>query len=194
MKKRHGLFALSCAAMSVCLLFSGCVLTYTSESTEDGWEIGYSKIEKRCFIACYYWDGNTEDMTLEIPDEYLGYPVKELGGYIGRGYPMSFSIWFPESYQIERSCDISMAEAKYADTYTVTELVFTLKIGKNLTSLYYGGDQENEYAMTEEDENGNRIAYHVTYEYICSEENKTFYSEGGKLYYIANNEEASWGV
>lgn len=194
MRKKIRTTAAIASLLAACLTLSGCSLLYSSETTEDGWEIGYSKWESKCFLITRRWDGEENSTTFTLPDEYLGYPVTALGGYVGRGFPCPFQIgmpegWAPGGYPIASVWGDEPTEELFPEGITLIDLTFTLKIGKNLAVLYY---KTSEYYVTEPKEDGSRDAYRIVYRYECPEENGTFYSEDGKLYLKKTGEEAEW--
>lgn len=124
-----------------------------------------------CYISEFNWDGNEDNMTIDIPDRIKGYKVKYLGGYLGRGVPDPFRIQFP--YEAEIYSDWELSEQ---DIAKVKVLHFVLNIGKNITEMrrinmqdYYRIDKSGEL-------------YRIELTVYCSPENKHFYSVDGKLY------------
>lgn len=85
-------------------LFISCSMNYSCGSADE-WTYGYSDKLNNCFLGTYYWDGNKDTMQIDIPERFNGYDVTKLGGFTGRGLPMSFNI------------DIS----KYIEEHEITE-------------------------------------------------------------------------
>ena len=163
------------------LCFSGCVkldevsLFYDSIEWADGLNFAINNKAKCCFAGYYEYNGkNGRDIV--IPDEYSGYPVTRLGGYYGRGLPIPFYVILSDEFcNFEGECIEGPIPAEDAE---IIEIVFNLKIGKNLDEIVY---VEDLYSMGTNKE-GKKIAYHPTVYITCSEENEHFYSEKGKLY------------
>lgn len=118
----------------------------------------YSKVTKDCTAGLYEWDGNTENMTVIIPDEFEGIKISNLGGKSNGSAPALFHISLPEN-------------AKIGEEYN-----FTVKLGKNI-------DYAGHFLYTEEytDYKGNLVCK-INYYYEVSEDNKWIYSKDGKIY------------
>lgn len=171
-------------------LMSSCdfSLAYHLSQTEDGkFDIGYSK--RQAYISRYYWDGDEQNMTIEIPDNFNGVPVTRLGGYFGRGVPCPFFVEtvmdIDEQIIGDESYDFSQY---YPNGYTSVFLEFTVHINENLRELYYGSLY---YGFTVK-EGENVTVYIPSYRYTCDENNATFYAEDGILYYKNSGERVEW--
>ena len=118
----------------------------------------YSKLTNSGTAGHYEWDGNTENMTVIIPDEVEGEKIDSLGGAVGRGAPVLFHIIMPEN-------------VKFDEEYN-----FTVKLGKNIKYAhnFLYSDEYTDYRVN--------VLYKVNYYYECSEDNKRIYSKDGKLY------------
>ena len=84
--RNHGKFAyIFSIASAVCLCVSflcGCALFY--DGVDYGkFYVGYSKYERNAFVGMCEWNGNLDEMIFDIPDEYEGMKITEIGGYIG---------------------------------------------------------------------------------------------------------------
>ena len=130
--------------------------------------------KKVCFAGVYYWDGSESGMVINVPDEYDGHKVTSLGGFAGTGAPGAFGICIPD---VDSLC---RAETLPEDA-AIRQLHFTLNIGKNLNDIaltdldyFQRNTQTNEY-------------YQILFTVNCAEENKTFYSKDGKLYWRADD-------
>ena len=53
---------------------------YQFEERVNGLEIYSSQFHGDAFAAYYYWDLNSEQMDIVIPDTYRNYPVRHIGG------------------------------------------------------------------------------------------------------------------
>lgn len=195
--KKSKLFVLSVLMLAL-LLFSftlaGCF--YDGDLTEDGsMFVGYSKMRKKAFVGMLCGDlGNTEFV---LPDEYMGYPVTTLGGYIGRGYPcpFNFDIALPEEYRIyeENQRVFSTRNSVFDEVEDGWEtVIFKIALGKNIREIeytmpcnYIGIDIDNGDGTETGD-----ILYKIVPYFTVPEENKTFYAEGGRLYYKSSGEPA----
>jgi len=171
-------------------MLSACGLSesslFYSETTSDGWDIGYNKLSGNSFLGSYTWDGNYENMTFTLPDTYKNSPVTQLGGYYGSGVPTPFCVYLPSEYGHEGTTEDNPTDtpSRYPQGYTITELKFHLMIGQNLsniklTFMYYSLCKQAD---------GSYILYHPVYDIACSGENRTFYSKDGRLYYKANDQ------
>ena len=152
--------------------------------TVDSFGIGYSKLKKRAFISICEWNGNKNNMTFVIPDEYKGFPILDLGGYYGTGVPCPFGISLPSDYDIDFVSFDNFGDNEYET------LVFNVMLGKNISKLvlvdgitYFGKD-----TVDENGENQSDILYKIAYNFEVNGENSTFYALDGKLYYKSNGE------
>ena len=148
---------------------------YADRDPDDPLNYGYNRFAWIAAAGAYYFDGDTSDMTITIPDKFGIYPITKLGYYYGTGVKSPFRIILPDSYPTV-SIHPSLDEDEIAAA-DITYLDFTLYLGKNIKEIeriamdYYKRPSEN----------GN--AYYAPRVYIiCDEENKTFYSKDGKLY------------
>ena len=76
------------AAVSLIAL-SGC---YHSVGEIDGLELYTSKSKKDAFVGVYFWDGDANNTTIVIPDEYEGCAVTAFGGAFDIGVPVGFDV------------------------------------------------------------------------------------------------------
>ena len=144
-------------------LLVGTLMTVTysgwSQLEEDeDFLIYYHKWTGNVLVADYFWDGDENNMIVTIPDETDGKKIKSLGGFIGRGVPVSFYINLPDS--VEKRGEYN----------------FTVKLGENIKSAY-------RFLYSDEftDINGDLVCV-INYYYEVSEDNKWIYSKDGKLY------------
>lgn len=155
----------------VFMLLCGCSSWYGEYIViQDNITYYQSSVQKKCFVSTYKWDGTESTMTVDIPNEVDGYRVTQLGGYIGRGVPMSFYIDFSDlNYE---------SSSSLPDNVQLSVLEFTINIGKNIKRINRIADNGNMYYYSPDTETYYQVAYTVN----CSEENKYFYSKNGKLY------------
>lgn len=159
------------------LFLTGCNAT---ETVQDGdFEYGHSKFPGEYFPVTYSWDGSEENMNIYIPDEYEGKKITKVGGYLGRGVPMPFSICMPQEYDIPNEDDLAfcteeeeLVKDKEYDTYT-----FTIHLGSDIKE-YYG--TEDTY-VGREDDNKQDIIYKIEYRYDVDKGNPYLEVVDGKL-------------
>ena len=172
------------------LLFAlcGCSLFYEYENDAIGsFDVGYSEILKKAFLADYHWNGSEDGRNVVVPDRYQGAVITGLGGYTGRGYPSPFLIRLsdeakmqlcPEAtewWYVTHTAESADAEVRY--------LRFQLQISehiKELENLSMGGIILASYP--ENGEEKHRV-FVLTCYVTCDEDNETFYAKDGKLYY-----------
>ena len=195
------IIALCVIAVLVCGVFAGCDASvfYNETAVVDGLTIEISRKANNCFAGCYTCDGYEENMEITIPDSYDGVPLTQLGGYVGSGAPSPFCIemgrYFeegPSDFDVYYSrdgekviCETDDKIYVFEGEYRIEEMVFTLKLGKNISKIerVVMGDY---YPQLNED--GSVTIYHPVVYVVCSEENKHFYSENGRLYSRKTNE------
>ena len=135
-------------------------------------------------VSYYTWDGDPEKTDIVIPEKYGKQKIKCLGGYFGRGLPSPFFIDCSSYLGIKSdvdetvgsltgSMDPSMIEPGTKVVYTD----FTIHLSKYIEKIYARVDA-TEYTVK-----GEKTAYCPRVSIICDEDNKTFYSKDGKLYY-----------
>lgn len=177
-------------ALIFVLSFTGCAfvedlsLLYDHYEYADNFCFGVNDTAGCCFAGAYNCREYTYGMEITIPDEYNGKPVKRIGGYFGRGYPTPFY------FEIGEWCETTAHTEYDADLSTIDEagniiadLPYVLNIGKNIDSVVYV--ENHLYPCTMED--GSIVFYHPVVSINCSEENRTFYSENGRLYNRKDN-------
>lgn len=177
------------------LLLSSCALTYEHiDDNEVGIGYGYSEWENNCFVAgIAYTMGDATHIT--IPDEFRGAPVTALGGYIGRGVPAPFYVYFniedsiSEEYETFSTDDDCMQFL--VDSTTKVEVLnveFTITLPKHLkkitkTSLITVTCQKHS-----DGQNVLLKVFRPVYCFEISEQNEFFYTKDGKLYYRETNQ------
>ncbi len=188
----------SCTAMVllVCVFaFCTCSLTYTS-TTVNNVDIGYSKTENRAFIA-HICCKPGDDTTIVLPDYYEGIPITDLGGYIGRGYPMPFSVdvdFLGADY--EKYSDCYCTDEKYLhdedldwwDDCVIHNVYLQITLPKYLKSITYVSYD----VFVGEIVNGDGSVSAEIFRPICcftiDADNRYFYSKDGKIYDKNTNE------
>lgn len=181
-----------CVAICLSFLFSGCDLfldssvNYNESGSVNGLYIAINRKANCCFVGQYDCSEYTENAEIIIPDEYDGVPVTKIGGYYGVGVPSPFRIELGDAYMNAPSdSDFygvfsgNLESYGIEEEYSVEELVFTLRIGKNISEIEFVSMGEY-YPHINDD--GSITFYHPVVNVVCSEENKSFYSKDGKLY------------
>ena len=162
------------------LLLTSCGPTAFRKVKEDGLTYFIDRNSSLCFVSGWTWDGNEEHMTITIPDTVQGYKVTQLGGYAGGGNGWDFCIMPPA----ERSeAFVEWTLNKYLNEYKVVDMNITLILGKNVSKLEKIHCKNYTIGL---DEKGERVCYMPYVYVICDDENETFYSKDGKLYYRSN--------
>ena len=128
-------------------------------------------------------------MEITIPDDYNGIPIKRVGGFSGIGVPSPFRIDLSQVYMnapegSELDMIWSYPDDELSVAYTIENVVFQLHIGKNIEEIDFVF-MDDYYPHIDED--GTVTFYHPVVYITCSEENTTFYSKDGKLYYKSTN-------
>lgn len=176
-------------ALSLIFVFSlsGCCLYYNL-TTVAGVDIGYSKIEKNCFIANILWT-NGESQDIVLPSYYDGIPVKELGGYFGRGVPSPFcidtdiNILFPDADYYYGTDEATVnEETNPSTTKEIYEYKFTVTLPSELEKITYVINNVSVADYNSKDGSVTEKIFLPTYYFIISEENEFFYTESGYLY------------
>ena len=175
----------------ISLLLCGCT-TYCYEDTVSDMEIMYGSYfmfflkynPDGAAVSHYKWDGDPEKTDIVIPEKYGKQKIKCLGGYWGKGLPSPFFIDCSSYLDIKSdvdemggslttSMDPSMIEPGTKVLYTD----FTIHLSKYIEKIYTRADA-TVYTVK-----GEKTAYCPRVSIICDEDNKTFYSKDGKLYY-----------
>lgn len=182
--KRVGAFLL--LLLSV-LSFFGCVPKYESAHLDD-YTIGYCEDVNRAFVGRYVWDGRDETKKIDFPDTYKKIPITCMGGEVGT-YPYTMRIEFSD--ETKKALSPETVKWGFIDRGWAKELVgaepeyilFDVHIGKNLSEIYsmqLGGIIAAEHTDGKE----TRYDFYILLcNVTCDEENETFYSKNGKLYY-----------
>lgn len=175
----------------IMFLMTGCLKVKTDFEDEGNWKYGLQKFPKKCFVAQYNWDGDRENMTIEIPESYNGIDITTLGGYSGSvrvqfGIYLPVSMWDEQTYPSEDGWSFYSTESEeLVENEDYETLQFHIILGDNITQIegpiktvdYYGKSRFVSKQDVEE-----HIQYKIEYYYECSEDNPAFYSEDGVLY------------
>lgn len=133
----------------------------------------YNKICGPCEVSHGIWPGKQESIVVEISDEVNGRRVTAMGD----SYPDPFLFNFEEG--IAYAC----GEEMLPEDAVIVPRYLTIEIGKNLRVL---GDVEMKVYYC--DQNDPNVFYRILVHIECSEKNRNFYSEDGKLYTKAGNQ------
>ena len=194
--KRKKFFLAGIIAVAVCaaVALGGCDTSFyynDSTKTDDGVLIYYNTHSDKAFVARCEWDGNSQNMEFDIPDEISGCKVVRFGGYIGKGYPLAFTVSLPQEIgglQENNSINASQEEKEQK----AQDLIFTINLGKNVNELYYRGYSDGSIYSYASADGSQTAFYKVSYNYVCGEDNPTFYSRDGVLYYKSNDQKADF--
>ncbi len=178
------------------MLFLLCACNYAYEAEDGSFMIMYgtylpismSKNPDGASVCLYTWDGDENNTDIVIPEEYDSHTIKKLGGCYGRGAPAPFYIDDSSWMDIHDDGDGATAVEydafdKFSDEWS--EIVyhdFTLYLGKSIDGIF-ATPCAVVYTV-----NGVKTAYCPRVTVYCDEENETFYSENGRLYYRENGE------
>ena len=130
---------------------------------------------KKAGVCKYTYDPASGNTVIEIPESYGDYPVRSLGGYVGKGGPCPFYI---ELKDVHSTAGVSLSRDSF-DWYLKNhdlEPVYVdckLQIGPNIREIY---------AAQSGIEAGDKL-YIVRVYVDCDSENRWFYSENGVLYH-----------
>ena len=159
---------------------------YSAETSAGGLALCENKFSNTCFAGAYTCDEYPKNCEITVPDKVGGKRVTQFGGYYGRGVPAPFLISVADIYINDTKGGKyggvyygNIEEFNITDEYTVEDLPFILNIGKNIKTVEY---VEMDAYYPHVNENGSVTFYHPVVWINCSEENKHFYSEDGKLY------------
>ena len=196
MKRLQKFLLLNMVCVAVFFL-SSC---YQFEERVNGLEIYSSQFHGDAFAAYYYWDLNSEQMDIVIPDTYRNYPVRHIGGYFGRGVPAGFTVVWDVSeadsydhifYCSQQVLHNSANNSDKADQYKNAEIQyydFVLHIGANIDDedIY---TNVKDFLVCESFAEIPSVKITVTRFYIeCAENNRVFFSREGKLYLKSTGE------
>ena len=191
---KRTLTLIAVAAVSLIAL-SGC---YHSVGDIDGLELYTNKSKKDAFVGVYFWDGDANSTTIVIPDEYEGCAVTAFGGSYDIGVPVGFDVIYRTESLISENVSLQSVIQNENGEYTglnIENVDFHLSIGakvndidgvdvKCVMAVYVVKDPSAVYYREDD-----FIALYLPRFYItCSDENETFFSQDGKLYYKSSRE------
>lgn len=192
MKRTLTLIAVAAAAL---IVLSGC---YNSVGDIDGLELYTNKSKKDAFVGVYFWDGDANSTTIVIPDEYEGCAVTAFGGSYDIGVPVGFDVIYRTESLISENVSLQSVIQNENGEYTglnIEYVDFHLSIGAKISDIdgvdvkcvmavYVVKDPSAVYYREDD-----FIALYLPRFYItCSDENETFFSQDGKLYYKSSRE------
>lgn len=192
MKRTLTLIAVAAAAL---IVLSGC---YHSVGDIDGLELYTNKSKKDAFVGVYFWDGDANSTTIVIPDEYEGCAVTAFGGSYDIGVPVGFDVIYRTESLISENVSLQAVIQNENGEFTglnIEYVDFHLSIGaeindidgvdvKCVMAVYVVKDPSAVYYREDD-----FIALYLPRFYItCSDENETFFSQDGKLYYKSSRE------
>ena len=168
-------------AIVMCLsLLCSCNLYDGKEKRVDGFSLRLNSSGDRAMVESWTWSGDLDDTIIEIPDMYDNTAkIDALGGAVGANAAKNMFTIIPDS-----GVNFKSSKEYSADPAT-EDIVFTLKLGKNIHSL----DVDfSECAFVQVPaKNGAYEIYRICITLECSDENEAFYSEDGKLYRRSGN-------
>ena len=176
MKKTFLVFIILCI-----IILSSCKGEGFELYIQDGVEYSINQKKQIGYVGNQNWDCDLNNASLHIADEVENCKITSFGGYYGIGSKNSFrisfnydtpGISFPSKENLSKECE-------------KVEISFQIYLNKYLERVVFVGPFFEEYFIFNDSPN---IAYYITYYFICPEENETFYSKDGKLYYKATNE------
>ena len=65
--------------IAIALIYFACLPSYRSFDLPNGLRVDISEMKNYAVAKAYSWDGTKQGMTIDIPDEAEGYPVRALG-------------------------------------------------------------------------------------------------------------------
>lgn len=146
-------------------------------------EVEYSINQKKQdgYVGNQNWNCDLNNASLHIADEVENCKITSFGGYYGIGSKNPFRISF-----IYDNSDISFSSKEnLPEECEKVEIQFQIYLNKYLERVVFVGPFFEEYFVFNDSPN---IAYFISYYFISPEENKTFFSKDGKLYYKATND------
>lgn len=169
--------AIVCVIVLVCavaLLLSECSLHYSETRTVDGLSYTMHRFRKVCFADTVTWDEELNEMVLNIPDACDGYRVTSLGGFLGTGVPCPFTVDMD-------GADMYYGEGAQPDDALMVQRHLTINLGKYVEEIRLA-DMKGCSHIAQTDE-----YVQIIVSFNCAEDNETFYSKDGKLYYREND-------
>ena len=191
-KTKRKLILLICIIIPPILFFASVVMKWRDVIRYGDYELGINS-----FSVCaghIFWDGDVANTEFTVPDTYDGRKVTVLGD---RDFPLCFSVHIPSDVlgydKVSVNKCIDPAKWPYEGGVEYREITLTINIGKNISKISYVTFDEYRYIThSYQDENGDYkydMVCKVLYYFKVNPENKTFYSENGRVYWRRNGME-----
>lgn len=172
-------------------------LNYRFENSEymEGVEYFPNFKSGRAFAAGFDWDGETEEISIVIPDT-LEFPrssrtcrVTKLSGFFGRGGPCQFGPMLPIDSESQGNFDESTDNPELLEDLQqqhsnapVRDLRIRLHLGRYVSEIPLSAD-----CLRYRQREGEGTIWRIIYQVDCDENNQTFYARDGKLYFRADD-------
>lgn len=168
-------------------MLAGCSLFYDYEVV-NSIGIGYSKTENRGFIAEIDWNQG-DSMNIILPSTYENIPIKELGGYFGRGVPSPFAI-NPSIDDIFQNADYYYGTSEnylyddlgYWDECEIYNYNFVITLPDYLDKITFVDKSIEVAEFNLEDGTVLAKIFRSTFYFNLTTTNKNFYTNDGYLY------------
>ncbi|BAL00586.1 hypothetical protein OBV_33870 [Oscillibacter valericigenes Sjm18-20] len=149
----------------------------------------------RAFAAGFDWDGETEEISVVIPDtvKFSGSSkscrVTKLGGFFGRGVPCQFGPMLPiGNNEGQGPLDESTGDPELLENLRrrhpgapEQDLRVRLYLGRYVSEIPLPA-----VCLLYQQREGEGILWRIIYQVDCDENNQTFYARDGKLYLRAD--------
>ncbi len=151
----------------------------------DGWRITYNNFLNAAYLDSFIADPDEEDFEITVPDEYNGLPVTRFGHSSlvpTAPFHINMDSYINAPEDSEYNCCFTkdmIVTCTDGELLRIENVVFKMHIGKNIKEIK-DVDMDCYYPHINHD--GSITFYHPVTEIYCSEENKYFYSEDGRLY------------
>ncbi len=172
-------------------------LNYRLENSErmEGVEYLPNFMSGRAFASGFDWDGETEEISVVIPDTVKfsrssrTFRVTKLGGFRDRGIPCQFGPILPiGSGQGQGTFGESTYEPELLEELRqrypgdpVWDLCVQLHLGQFVSEIPLFAS-----SLLYREKQGEGAIWRITYQVDCDENNQTFYARDGKLYLRAD--------
>lgn len=172
-------------------------LNYRFENSERMEGVKYFPNFKsgQAFAAGFDWDGETEEISVVIPDTVKfsrssrSCRVTKLGGFFGRGGPCQFGPALPIDSESQGNFDESTDDPELFEELQrqqsnapVRDLRVRLHLGRYVSEIPLSAD-----CLRYRQREGEGTLWRITYQVDCDENNQTFYARDGKLYLREND-------
>ena len=149
---------------------------YTDTQRDDAGFVYLTREKNKKAAVCgYVWDPESGDNVVTIPESFGAYPVKGLGGYVGRGAPSLFVV---EIKDLGSRLGVGLSGGSFprkvqGKAVEVVYVDLALNIGPNIREIHAASDD----AFLSDGK-----LYAVRLYVNCDPANPKFYSEDGVLY------------